>query len=232
MSWAAIVVAAGRGRRFGRPKQLIELAGKPLLAWCLDAFASMREIESLVVATEPELVAAVERLAHDIAPRLHCTVLAGGAERQDSVRFALTRLANNLASKDMNVLVHDGARPMIRPDDVRRGMAVVAPGTCALLAVPVVDTIKQVGVDKKVVATLDRSQLWAAQTPQFATFADMLRGHRHAQAEGIRATDDATLLERAGVDVVVVEGQPENFKITVPADLARAELILRERMVV
>lgn len=230
MSWAAVVVAAGRGERFGRPKQLIELAEKPVLAWCLETFASMREVERLVVTTEPELVARVQRLVRTIAPLLPSSVIAGGAERQDSVRLALECVAEN--APNTNVFVHDGARPMIRAEDVRRGMEPVAAGVGALLAVPVVDTIKHVGEEKKVRGTLDRSQLWAAQTPQFATLADLLRAHREAEQKGVRVTDDASLLEVAGVDVIVVEGKSENFKITVPADLARAELILRERMVV
>jgi 2-C-methyl-D-erythritol 4-phosphate cytidylyltransferase len=231
VSWAAVVVAAGRGERFGRPKQLVELVERPVLAWCLETFASMREVEQLVVTTEPELIARVQRLARTIAPTLPSSVIAGGAERQDSVRLALECLAEN-ASAELNVFVHDGARPMIRADDVRRGMQPVAPGVGALLAVRVVDTIKRVGEDGKVRATLDRSQLWAAQTPQFGTLTDLLRAHREAEQKGVRVTDDASLLELAGVDVVAVEGKPENFKITVPADLARAELILRERMVV
>lgn len=232
MSWAAVVVAAGRGERFGRPKQLVDLAEKPLLAWSLETFASLREIETLVVTTEPELIARVQRLVRTIAPLLPATVIAGGPQRQDSVRLALNRVASDAPAASFNVLVHDGARPMIRADDVRRGMAAVSPGVGALLAIPVVDTIKQVGADRKVVGTLDRSQLWAAQTPQFATLADMLRAHREAELKGIRATDDATLLENMGLQVTVVDGSPENFKITVPADLARAELILRERMAV
>lgn len=121
---------------------------------------------------------------------------------------------------------------MIRADDVRRGMAAVTAGAGALLAVPVVDTIKAVNGSRKVTSTLDRGKLWAAQTPQFGMLDDLLRAHESAQARGIRVTDDAALLEDAGLDVIVVEGSAENFKVTVPADLARAELILRERVAV
>jgi len=101
-----------------------------------------------------------------------------------------------------------------------------------LLAIPVVDTIKQVNGSRKVMSTLDRAKLWAAQTPQFGMLDDLLHAHRSAHARGIRVTDDAALLEGAGLDVIVVEGNAENFKVTVPADLARAELILRERTAV
>lgn len=228
MSWGAVIVAAGRGRRFGQPKQLIELAGKPMLAWSVATFASMPEITALVVTTESEFLAQVRSLVEHAAPKLPAYVIAGGEERQDSVRLALEELAQR-ASETRFALVHDGARPLVGADDVRRGMAAVAPGTGSLLAIPVVDTIKQVNGSRKVTGTLDRTKLWAAQTPQFGVLDELLRAHRSAEKQGMRVTDDAAILEHAGLDVIVVEGSAENFKVTVPADLARADLILRER---
>jgi len=232
MSWGAVIVAAGRGQRFGRPKQLIEIAGKPMLAWSLEAFASMPEVTALVVTTEAEFVPSVEALVKRVAPVLGSRVIVGGAERQDSVRLGLIALSEREGTQTKFAFVHDGARPMIRADDVRRGMAEVRPGSGALLAIPVVDTIKQVNGSRRVTATLDRAKLWAAQTPQFGTLDDLLRAHQIAAQRGTRVTDDAALLEEAGLDVTVVEGRAENFKVTVPADLVRAELILRARTVV
>lgn len=231
MSWGAIIVAAGRGQRFGQPKQLIDIAGKPMLAWSVETFASMPEISALIVTTESEFVSSVEALVKRAAPKLRSDVIVGGAERQDSVRLALVALSER-GTAERYAFVHDGARPMIGSSDVRRGMAAVAPGVGALLAIPVVDTIKTVNGSRKVTGTLDRAKLWAAQTPQFGMLDDLLRAHRTAEAQGIRVTDDAALLEGAGLDVIVVEGNAENFKVTVPADLARAELILRERAAV
>jgi len=231
LSWIALVVAAGRGERFGRPKQLIEIAGKPMLAWSVETFAAMREIVGLVVTTEPEFLEPVRELVATSAKQLPASVIAGGRERQDSVRLGLEHIARTVSAGSF-VLVHDGARPMLRVEDVRRGMAVVAPGTGSLLATPVVDTIKRVEQDGRVRETLERARLWAAQTPQFGTLSDLLRAHREAEQQGLRVTDDATLLERAGVEVTAVPGNPENFKVTVAADLARAELILRERATV
>ncbi len=232
MSWGAVIVAAGRGQRFGQPKQLIDIAGKPMLAWSVETFASMPEITILVVTTEAEFVPSVQALVKRAAPQLASHVIVGGSERQDSVRLALAALAEHARVETKFAFVHDGARPMIRTHDVRRGMAAVAPGVGALLAIPVVDTIKAVNGSRKVTSTLDRDKLWAAQTPQFGLLDDLLRAHQSAQARGIRVTDDAALLEDAGLDVIVVEGNAENFKVTVPADLARAELILRERAAV
>ena len=226
MIWGAIIVAAGRGTRFGRPKQLVELAGKPMIAWSIEAFAAMPEISELVVVTEPEFVERIEALAHPRVRDASLRVVHGGANRQASVGHGLEALSHDLAA----VLVHDGARPLVQPADVRAGMRPVRPGTASLLATPVVDTIKVADADGKVTRTLDRSTLWAAQTPQFATARDLRRVHADAVRRGLPpATDDAALLERAGLEVVIVEGAVENFKVTHGNDLTRAEALLRER---
>lgn len=227
MIWGAVIVAAGRGTRFGRPKQLIELAGKPMLAWSVEAFAAMPEIAELAIVTEPEFVTSVEAIVHARVQHATVRVVRGGPNRQASVRHGLEALTHGVAA----VLVHDGARPLVRIEDVRAGMRPVRPGTATLLATPVVDTIKIADAEGKITRTLDRGALWAAQTPQFATARDLRRAHADAIRHGDPpATDDATLLERAGLDVVVVEGSAENFKVTLPADLARAEALLRERV--
>jgi 2-C-methyl-D-erythritol 4-phosphate cytidylyltransferase len=225
LKFAAVIVAAGKGVRFGRPKQLIEVAGRPLVAWSIALFGSMREIEHLVIATEPEHVETMATLARTYAGRLETKVVEGGATRQGSVRNALAAVP---AVCDA-VLVHDGARPLVQAEDVRAGMAATKPGIGALLAAPVVDTIKVVGEDHRVSRTLDRSELWAAQTPQFATVADLRRAHESGSWEQIEATDDAMLLERAGLEVVVVPPAGDNFKVTVRGDRDLAEAILRER---
>jgi 2-C-methyl-D-erythritol 4-phosphate cytidylyltransferase len=197
-----------------------------MLAWSLETFAQLDEIAALAIATEPEWIREIETLAAVHAPRLHARVVAGGAERQDSVRLALEALPAGCGA----VLVHDGARPLVRAGDVRRGMEAVGPGTASFLAARVIDTIKEVDAGGRVLRTLERSLLWAAQTPQFALAGDLRGAHREAAAAGIRATDDAALLERAGLRVVAVESSPENFKVTLPEDLLRAEAILRERL--
>ncbi|MFZ1124930.1 MAG: 2-C-methyl-D-erythritol 4-phosphate cytidylyltransferase [Candidatus Baltobacteraceae bacterium] len=226
LRFAAIVVAAGRGERFGRPKQLVEVAGRPLVAWSIALFGSLPELADLVIATEGEYFEAMHRLAETYAARLTTAVVAGGATRQASVRNALAAVPERCDA----VLVHDGARPLVRADDVRAGMAAVRPGAGALLATPVVDTIKVVPRPGRTVArTLERSELWAAQTPQFATLADLRRAHETALREGIEATDDAMLLERAGVEVSVVPSSGENLKVTLRGDRDLVEALLRER---
>lgn len=226
MIWGAVIVAAGRGTRFGRPKQLVELNGRPMLGWSVAAFASMPEISDITIVTEPEFVAQVEALANPLVRAATLRVVPGGADRQASAAYGIEALADHCSG----IFVHDGARPMIRRSDVRAGMRVVRYGVAALLATPAVDTMKVAGEDGRVTRTLERATLWAAQTPQFATARDFRRTHADAVRHNLpRVTDDAALLERAGHDVLIVEGSPDNFKVTTPDDLRRAEAVLRER---
>lgn len=226
MKWSAVVVAAGRGTRFGRPKQLIDIAGKPMLSWSLHTFAAMPEVASIVIVTETEWLEQVRSVAETAASSKLSAVVRGGATRQASTYEGLVA---GLAAE--GVFVHDGARPFVTPEEVRRGMEPVREGHASLLAVPVVDTIKVVNESRIVTRTLDRNVLWAAQTPQFATASDMMRAHEAGRRDGIDATDDAMLLERIGVSVHVVPGSPENFKVTLAEDHARAEQAMRARSV-
>ncbi len=227
MTFCAVVVAAGRGLRFGRPKQLIDIAGRPLAAWSLATFGAMPELTDLVIATEPESLGTFERLAREFAPRLHAAVVAGGSTRQGSVACALAVVPERCDA----VFVHDGARPLVFAADVRAGMAATAPGVGTVLAAPVVDTIKMVAPGSDVIVrTLERADLWAAQTPQFAMLGDLRAAHASARVAGFEATDDAMLLERAGYRVVVVRATGENFKVTLESDRDLAEAILRRRM--
>jgi 2-C-methyl-D-erythritol 4-phosphate cytidylyltransferase len=222
MNWGAVVVAAGRGTRFGRPKQLIEIAGRPMLAWSVTTFSAMPEIERVVVVTEGEWLDEVRAAMNAIDDRT-IAVVPGGATRQASVGCGLRALGDACDA----VLVHDGARPLVKAQDVRAGMEAVRPGRGALLAAPVVDTIKVVDPQTRLVErTLDRARLWAAQTPQFAMREELQRAHDAAAASSVEATDDVSLLEAIGIDVVVIPVSSENFKVTHPGDAARAELLL------
>jgi hypothetical protein len=149
----------------------------------------------------------------------------GGPDRQASVRNGLTELSDTCGG----AMVHDGARPLVQANDVRRAMRVVRGGRASLLATPCTDTIKTVDGDGKVSATLDRAALWAAQTPQLATLRDMLAAFAEGERAGVRGTDEAMLLERIGLDVFVVEGSIQNFKVTYQADFEHAEAVLRAR---
>ncbi|HET9095926.1 MAG TPA: 2-C-methyl-D-erythritol 4-phosphate cytidylyltransferase [Candidatus Baltobacteraceae bacterium] len=226
MKFCAVVVAAGRGTRFGRPKQLIDIAGKPMLSWSLRTFAQMDEVGAIVVVTESEWLCEVAGVAREAAGAKIHAVVPGGDSRQASTYEGLRAVPASFEG----VFVHDGARPLVTAQEVRDGMHPVRPGHAAVLAVPVVDTIKVAGAGRVVTQTLDRSVLWAAQTPQFAMLGDLMRAHQEGLRDGVDATDDAMLLERIGVSVHIVPGSPENFKVTLAQDHARAEAAMRERV--
>jgi 2-C-methyl-D-erythritol 4-phosphate cytidylyltransferase len=211
--------------RLGAPKQFLDLAGTPMVGWSIRTFASIDEIAQLVIATEPESIEPMAALCARLAPAQNVRIVRGGATRQQSVFEGLRVVSDECDA----VLVHDGARPLVTVHDVRAGMREVRVGRAALLAAPVVDTIKQVARDSlRVTATLDRRRLWSAQTPQFARAAELRSAHDRALREGVEATDDAALLERDGVAVSIVASTSENFKVTHPADVARAGVLLSE----
>jgi 2-C-methyl-D-erythritol 4-phosphate cytidylyltransferase len=228
-TWGAVIVAAGRGERFGRPKQLLDVAGLPLAGWSIHTFAGMAEISELIVVTEAPWIDAMAELLARLAPEIDTRVVLGGATRRESAFNGVRAMTPRCDA----ILIHDGARPLVRAGDVRAAMQEVRVGRGALLAGRVVDTVKVVDPHSRIVVeTLDRDRLWAAQTPQMATAADLRRAHELAAREAAAATDDAVLLERAGVEVVVVPASGENFKVTLPADIVRAEALLRERSAV
>jgi 2-C-methyl-D-erythritol 4-phosphate cytidylyltransferase len=224
MRTAAIVVAAGSGERLGadRPKAFVALAGRPMVAWSLDAIAAAG-VPRAVVAVPPGHAAAAEEALAGAAGDfpLGFALVEGGATRSESVRNALA------AAGDVDaVAVHDAARPMASPDLFTATLAALADADAAIAAARVTDTIKEAGPDGVVVRTHDRARLWAIQTPQ-AFRADVLRRALDVSADVLAsATDDAWLVERAGGSVRVVESPPANFKVTTPHDLAIAESLL------
>ena len=213
----ALVVAAGRGERLGSdgPKAFVALAGRPLLEWSIAALSAVAAIERIVVAL-PEGAEAPEG----------CIGVPGGAERSHSVRAALAA-----AGEADVVLVHDAARPLLTAALVEACLAALDDGDwdAAIAAAPVTDTIKRAGADGLVAETLDRSALWAIQTPQVFRRAALERALASSDAELAAATDDAMLVEQDGGRVRVVAAPRENLKVTTQLDLAVAELLLRRR---
>ena len=210
----ALLVAAGSGERLGadRPKAFVVLAGRPMLEWSVEALVAAG-IEEIVVALPPG----------GSAPS-GCLGVPGGETRSASVRRALRG-----ASADAQVVVHDAARPLVTPAHFRDALAALADADAAIAAAPMTDTVKQAGEDRRVTATLDRTQLWAIQTPQAFRREALERALDLDDAVLAAATDDAWLVERAGGTVRVVESTAENFKVTTPHDLRVAELLLGER---
>ena len=224
----AVIVAAGKGHRMrhDRPKQFLPLAGRPLLLRTLDRFARVDVIRRVVVVTSAADRADCRALLDADGPRTTpAVVVEGGARRQDSVRCGLAALD---AACDI-VVIHDAARPFVNVETIAHSIRAAAETGAALVATPARDTLKRVGLDATVSATLSRQDVWLAQTPQ--TFqVDLIReAHRRAQEQGVTETDDAGLVERLGRPVRVVPGDALNFKITTQDDLVLAEALLRTR---
>lgn len=217
MSVTAVIVAGGRGARMGadRPKQLLPVGGRTLLERTVAAFDAHPRVDAIVVVLPEDLMADAATLVGAVTTPWRA--VAGGPRRQDSVRNGAAAAP---AATDV-LLVHDAARPFVGPGlidrviDATRTHGVVVPG------VPARDTVKQVGADGRVQATIPRSSVWLAQTPQ-GVRADLWPALGAVAAGADEATDEGRLAERAGVPVHMVEGEDANVKITTPEDLARA----------
>jgi 2-C-methyl-D-erythritol 4-phosphate cytidylyltransferase len=203
------------------PKQFLELAGRPLLAWTLSALAADTRLQGLMLAlpTRTPLPVALPAL-----PVHRCT---GGATRQQSVLAALDALAALGLPESTTVLVHDAARPLLPAADL--AALLDAPAECAILAAAMADTVKQDNGAGRIAATLPRERLWRALTPQRAPLGLLRRALAEAEAAGVSVTDEAQALERLGIAVQLVPGSAWNFKITTPDDLRLAAALLSAR---
>ncbi|MET7934815.1 2-C-methyl-D-erythritol 4-phosphate cytidylyltransferase [Streptomyces sp. NPDC005322] len=239
---AAVIPAAGRGVRLGpgTPKALRPLSGTPMLVHAVRAMAGSRSVSLVVVVAPPDGADEARRLldAYPLSGTLSDTtdvvVVPGGETRQDSVRLGLAAVPEAVTT----VLVHDAARPLVPVDTVDAVIAAVRDGAPAVVpALPLADTVKQVeprtgdraGEPEPVVGTPERALLRAVQTPQGFDRATLAAAHEKIAPEGEGATDDAGMVERLGVEVVVVPGHEEAFKVTRPLDLVLAEAVLARR---
>jgi 2-C-methyl-D-erythritol 4-phosphate cytidylyltransferase len=214
-----VIAAAGTGERLGAggPKAFVELAGRPMLEWSLDAFRGASSIDEIVIAAPPD--------DQERAAEQGVVAVAGGAHRSESVANALALCGGEI------VVVHDAARPLVTAgliDAVVQELAADEDAAGVIAATPVTDTVKQASHGGEVERTLDRSGLWAVQTPQ-AFRADVLRDALADPDSFPDASDDAMLVERRGGRVLIHSTTPDNIKVTTPFDLRVAELLLRER---
>ena len=225
MPVALLIPAAGRGTRFGGeiPKQLLLLAGEPVLARSVRAFAGL--VDECVVAAGAEIADEVRRVLAAAGLPMPWRVVAGGAERRDSVYAALT--ASDPGCD--RVLVHDAVRPLVPRACIAACIAALADHDGAVVAVPCAHTVKRATADGTVGETVSRDGLWLAQTPQGLRRAEALVAFARAAQEGWAVSDDAQVLERAGHRVALVRGDARNLKITTPDDLILAEAMLRAR---
>ena len=223
-----LIPAAGTGKRMGKAvaKQFLALGDKPMLAHTLLAFQRASEIDEIIPILSQEFL---EGCLRDIIEAYHITkvktLVVGGKERQDSVANGLLKLEKDAAI----VLVHDGVRPFVTPEMIREAVDHAKKGECVAVGVPIKDTIKEVNDNGFVRATLERSRLWAIQTPQAFPVKVLKRAYEEAAKLHLYGTDDATLVERMGGTVRVIMGSYENIKITTPEDIMVAEEILKRR---
>ncbi|ALS26149.1 2-C-methyl-D-erythritol 4-phosphate cytidylyltransferase [Paenibacillus cisolokensis] len=223
--WGAVVVAAGRGTRMGtaESKQYLLLRDKPILVHTLETFQSMAEIAEIALVVGKDDIGRCSEWTSRYGLTKVRAIVEGGRERQHSVMRGLAALGTDWA------MVHDGVRPFVRASSIRACCAAAERVGAAVLAVPVKDTIKQVGPDGLIASTPDRRSLWAIQTPQAFRRSLLQEALERAAAEGFLGTDDAMAVERTGAPVAVVEGDYTNIKITTPDDLAWAEFLLNRR---
>lgn len=228
---AAIILAGGQGERFGRAggKQLVEIAGKPILTWSAEAFDAVGDVGLIVIVCPEDRKEEYLRRAIDPFPFVTPVVVApAGTIRQESAFSGLEYVPEDYEY----VVLHDGARPMIGPDLINHAISVVkgnldADG--AVVAYRSIDTLKVVE-DGVIVGTPDRSVFWNAQTPQVFRAGIYRRAHAAALADGFVGTDDSSLIERLGGRVLVVEGSRNNIKLTVPEDYLMLAPAIREAL--
>jgi len=214
----AIIVAAGSGTRMaGADKLFTEVAGQPLLAHAIAPFQECASIERIVLV----MASLNLKRGRDLVERYGFTkataLVKGGERRQDSVRLGLEALGGC-----DYVAVHDGARPLVTPELIARGLEAARETGAAAPAIPIADTVKEAGPNGIVLRTLDRSRLWAVQTPQVFRYELLLRAHREITAD---VTDDAAMVEALGEPVRLFEGSRANIKVTTVEDLTLIEAL-------
>lgn len=222
---SVIIPAAGEGRRFGstedgRTKPFVLLGGRPLVVNTLRPFMNSSFIDEIIVPTKSEHVGFLEseiKASFSGQPRVR--VISGGLERQDSVKAAL-----QIIDHDGFVLVHDGVRPFITEELIRKVLEMLSSNDAVIVGVRPKDTVKR-GLQNIAESTLDRSTLWLSQTPQGFRVDLLKKAFEKAEEDRFVGTDESSLVERLGVPVQILEGSHSNIKITTPEDLAMAQAL-------
>jgi 2-C-methyl-D-erythritol 4-phosphate cytidylyltransferase len=223
----AIVLAAGRSTRMGGGlnKQFIELLGKPIVWYSLTAFELCGAVDAVILVRRPDYAQEAELIVREFGFHKVVAVTDGGVERQNSVWNGLEKCD---PATDI-VAVHDGARPLVTPALIQATITSAHAHGTGIAATKVVDTIKEANEDKTVIRTVDRTKLWAVQTPQTARLSLLRKAYTKVFQDQIVVTDEATAVESLGQKVHLVETSFLNLKITTPTDLAMAEALLRVR---
>lgn len=225
MTYQVILPAAGLGKRMGagKNKLLLELCGVPVLIHTIRVFERDDECQGIILAINPQDEGELKALFKRYHIKKVINLVTGGTERQFSIFNALKTVTT-----DGMILVHDAARPFIQVEQIHRLVKKAAETGAAIIGVPAKDTMKTIK-DGVVTATVERSSLWAVQTPQAFHISLLLKAYEEAERDGFLGTDDASLVERLDYPIAIVEGDYENIKLTTPEDLYIAEAILKKR---
>jgi 2-C-methyl-D-erythritol 4-phosphate cytidylyltransferase len=225
MQTHAIIVSAGKGVRMNRstPKQYLLLQGRPVLCHTILAFDRCPDVDKIIlVVPKNDIQYCQEKLLSGLHIKTPVNVLAGGERRQDSVFNGI----QSIDDRGSIVVIHDGVRPLVRPELISRCIRKAKTSGACILGVPLKDTLKAVDGNSLIQRTIPREGLWLAQTPQAFHYQLIRDAHDAAAKEGIEATDDAVLLEQMGLPVSILESTADNLKITTNEDLVLADTIL------
>lgn len=225
MKTVAIIPAGGMGRRMGNgiPKQYLPLAGIPIIVHTLKAFQQSPVVDEIfLVVPEGDIPEVRQEIIDKYGLSKVGLVLPGGKERQDSVRNALYHVTDEHGI----VVVHDGVRPFVSGDLIGRAVEAAREFSAVTVGVPVKDTVKEVTAAGWVKKTVKRDGLWLTQTPQAFHRPIIVAAYEKAAADGFYGTDDASLVERTGIAVLMIPGESDNIKVTTPEDLLLGDLVL------
>lgn len=224
-----ILPAAGEGRRFGShgPKALVPITGVPLIVRTLNAFAELDLIEPVIVVAPEKYLKEFKAVLGQTAAKDGFELVAGGSERQHSVRLGLEMLSPAAEF----VIIHDAARPFVSTEIISQSIDAARAVGASTVAIPCIDTVLEADENQLLVSTPDRTRLWSCQTPQTFRVEIIRDAHKRAEREGLLATDDATLVRLAGGQVKLVPGSTRNIKITTPDDLLLAEHLVRNESI-
>jgi 2-C-methyl-D-erythritol 4-phosphate cytidylyltransferase len=224
---AAIIAAAGSGRRFGGEvkKQFQLLCGKPILSYSIESFQKSRLVaEIILVVPEDSVSYCHEEIVDKFGFKKVTKIISGGEERQNSVEIGF----NSISDKTDIVVVHDGVRPFITVKTIEEVIKEAIKSGGAIAAIPVKDTVKKSSTENYIERTIPRDSLWLAQTPQAFRYDVLKRAIERAKEDGFIGTDESSLVERVDIRVKLVKGSEFNIKITTEEDLLFGELILKE----
>ncbi len=227
---SAIIVAAGKGSRMKGPtrKQYLELSGRPVLSYSLIIFDACTLIEEIfLVVPKNDIDACQNKIISALNLKKKVQLISGGVHRQDSVYNGLL----SVGKQSDIVVIHDGVRPFVRPEDLTACIRCAKKVDACILGTPASDTLKRVDKSQRIEKTLDRKNIWLTQTPQAFKYELILEAHEAARRDGVIGTDDASLVERLGKDVKIINGNRYNIKITVKEDLAVAHALIDAALV-